>query len=108
TGRLIEGVRVLGTIADLPRVLKEHTIEIVIVSDPGLPAQTVREIARFCDAAGVRVKTLPGLSDLQPGRSALSQVRDVRIEDLLGRQPVELDLAEVAEFLRGQRVLVTG
>jgi FlaA1/EpsC-like NDP-sugar epimerase/lipopolysaccharide/colanic/teichoic acid biosynthesis glycosyltransferase len=107
-GHLLEGVKVLGSIADLPRVIEEQRVEIVIVSDPGLPAKVVREIARFCVEAHVRVKTLSGLSDLQPGRSALSQMRDVSIEDLLGRQPVHLHLTEVAEFLRSQRVLVTG
>ncbi len=108
TGHQVEGVKVLGTIADLPRVLAEQHIEIVIVSDAAMPAKVVREIARFCAEAGVRVKTLPGLSDLQHGRTALSQMRDMSIEDLLGRQPVQLNLGEVAEFLRGQRVLVTG
>ena len=108
SGHLVEGVKVLGTIADLPRVLNEKRVEMVIVSDPDMPAKVVREIARFCAEARVSIKTLPGLSDLKEGRTALSQMRDVRIEDLLGRQPVHLDLDEVAEFLRGQRVLVTG
>lgn len=107
-GHMIEGVKVLGTIADLPRVIQEQRVEIVIVSDPNLPAKVVREIARFCVEAHVRVKTLSGLSDLQHGRSALSLMRDVSIEDLLGRQPVHLHLTEVAEFLHSQRVLVTG
>jgi FlaA1/EpsC-like NDP-sugar epimerase/lipopolysaccharide/colanic/teichoic acid biosynthesis glycosyltransferase len=108
TDHSIEGVKVLGTIGDLPRVLQELRPEIVIVSDPDLPAKVVREIARVCAEAHVRVKTLPGLSDLQHGRTALSQMRDVSLEDLLGRQPVHLHLTEVAEFLRSQRVLVTG
>ena len=108
SGHLVEGVKVLGTIADLPRILSEKRVEMVIVSDPDVPAKVVREIARFCAEASVSIKTLPGLSDLKEGRSALSQMRDVRIEDLLGRQPVHLDLEEVEEFLRGQRVLVTG
>ena len=108
TGHLVEGVKVLGTIADLPRVLPEKRVEMVIVSDPDMPAKVVREIARFCAEASVSIKTLPGLSDLKEGRTALSQMRDMRIEDLLGRQPVQLDLDEVADFLRGQRVLVTG
>ncbi len=107
-GHLLEGVKVLGSIADLPRVIEEQRVEIVIVSDPALPAKVVREIARFCVEAHVRVKTLSGLSDLHHGRSTLSQMRDVSIEDLLGRQPVHLHLTEVAEFLRSQRVLVTG
>jgi FlaA1/EpsC-like NDP-sugar epimerase/lipopolysaccharide/colanic/teichoic acid biosynthesis glycosyltransferase len=107
-GRLVEGLKVLGTIADLPRVLAEVSAEMVIVSDPAVPAKVVREIARFCAEANVRVKTLPGLADLHSGRPRLSQMRDIRIDDLLGRQPVHLDLAEVAEFLRGERVLVTG
>ena len=108
TGQLVEGVKVFGTIADLPRVLREQRIEMVIVSEPSMPAKVVREIARCCADAQVRVKTLPGLSDLQQGRTALSQMRDVRIDDLLGRQPVHLHLDEVAEFLRHERVLVTG
>jgi FlaA1/EpsC-like NDP-sugar epimerase/lipopolysaccharide/colanic/teichoic acid biosynthesis glycosyltransferase len=107
-GHMIEGVKVLGSIADLPRIVKERRVEIVIVSDPEIPAKVVRDIARVCAEAGVRVKTLPGLSDLQHGRTALSQIRDVRLEDLLGREPVHLNMTEVAEFLHGQRVLVTG
>jgi FlaA1/EpsC-like NDP-sugar epimerase/lipopolysaccharide/colanic/teichoic acid biosynthesis glycosyltransferase len=108
TGHMVEGVRVLGTIADLPRVLHDKRPELLVISDPSMPAKVVREISSFCAQAKVRVKTLPGLSDLQQGRTTLSQMRDMRIEDLLGRQPVQLDLNEVRELVRGQRVLVTG
>ncbi len=108
TGRLVEGVKVLGTTADLSRVLTAHRVETVIVSDPEIPAKAVREMARACAAAGVSLKTVPGFSSYREGRTALSQIRDVRIEDLLGREPVQLDLEEVAQSLRAQRVLVTG
>jgi FlaA1/EpsC-like NDP-sugar epimerase len=108
TGHLLEGVEVMGTIADLPRVIHEKRAEMVVISDAGMPARVVREIANFCAEANVRVKTLPGLSDLQQGKPALSQMRDMRIEDLLGRQPVQLDMNEVAAFLKGERVIVTG
>jgi FlaA1/EpsC-like NDP-sugar epimerase/lipopolysaccharide/colanic/teichoic acid biosynthesis glycosyltransferase len=108
TGMVIEGVKVRGTIADLPRIIHEHRAELVIVSDPTMPAKVVREITRYCGEAQVRIKTLPGLSDLNAGRPTLAQIRDVQIEDLLGREPVHLDLQEVAAFLRGKRVLVTG
>jgi len=108
TGRLVEGVKVLGTIADLARAIAEQRVELVIVSDARLPARVVRQIARTADEAGVRVKTLPGLSDFRSDRPVLAQMRDVRIEDLLGRRPVDLNLDEVAGLLRGERVLVTG
>ncbi len=108
TGATVEGLKVWGTIADLPRVIASQHVEMVVISDPAMPAKVVREIASFCAHANVRVKTLPGLSESQHGRTALSQMRDMRIEDLLGRQPVQLDLNEIGEFLRGQRVLVTG
>ncbi|MFN8588927.1 MAG: polysaccharide biosynthesis protein [Candidatus Eisenbacteria bacterium] len=109
TGHLIEGLKVLGTVADLPAVLREKHIEMVVVSDPDIPGRVLREIARVCTEASVRVKTLPGLSDLSHGsRPSLSQMRDIRIEDLLGREPVQLDLEEVGSFLHGKRILVTG
>ena len=108
TGSMVEGVRVLGTIADLAHIIPDRRIEMVVISDPDIPGKVVREIASFCAEANVGVKTLPGLSDLQAGRTALSQIRDVRIEDLLGREPIHLDMNEVGAFLRGQRVLVTG
>ncbi|HTR97117.1 MAG TPA: polysaccharide biosynthesis protein [Candidatus Acidoferrales bacterium] len=109
TGHLIEGLKVMGTIADLPAVLRDRHVEMVVVSDSDIPGRVLREIARVCTEADVRIKTLPGLSDLSHGsRPSLAQMRDIRIEDLLGREPVQLDLEEVGGFLRGQRVLVTG
>lgn len=109
TGHLLEGLKVLGTVADLPHVLKARHIEMVVVAEPDITGRVLREIARVCTDASVRVKTLPGLSDVQQGgRGSLAQMRDIRIEDLLGREPVQLDLDEVGEFLRGQRVLITG
>jgi len=109
SGHLLEGLKVLGTIADLPQVLRARHIEMVVVADPDISGRVLREMARVCAEASVRVKTLPGLSDVQHGaRPSLAQMRDIRIEDLLGREPVQLDLDEVAQFLRGQRVMITG
>jgi len=109
TGHLIEGLKVFGTVADLPTVLRDRHVEMVICSDPRIPGRVLREIARVCTEANVRIKTLPGLADLQQGsRPSLAQIRDIRIEDLLGREPVHLDLEELGQFLNGKRVLVTG
>jgi FlaA1/EpsC-like NDP-sugar epimerase/lipopolysaccharide/colanic/teichoic acid biosynthesis glycosyltransferase len=107
-GSTIEGVKVVGAVGDLPRLIPEKRIEMVVISDSGIPGRVVRQIASYCAEANVVVKTVPAFSSLQHGKTALSQIRDVRIEDLLGREPVHLDLNEVGQFLRGQRILVTG
>jgi FlaA1/EpsC-like NDP-sugar epimerase len=109
TGHLVEGLRVFGTLADLPRVLRAERPEVAVVANPELPGRAVRELAAACAAAGVRLKTVPAMSELQPGgRLTLARVRDVRLEDLLGRAPTPAADDDVGAFLRGRRVLVTG
>jgi FlaA1/EpsC-like NDP-sugar epimerase len=109
TGHLVEGLKVFGTLADLPRVLAEQRPAVVVVANPELPGRAVRDIATACTAAGVRLRTVPAMSELPPGaRVSLARVRDVRLEDLLGREPVPQADEDVGAFLRGRRVLVTG
>ncbi len=109
TGHLVEGLKVFGTLADIARVLAERRPEVAVVANPELPGRFVRELAAACAAAGVRLKTVPAMSELAPGgRSTLARVRDVRLEDLLGRAPVAGADEDVGAFLRGRRVLVTG
>ena len=109
TGHLIEGLRVYGTIADLARVLRELGPEAVVVAVPALPGRWMREVVEACRAAGVRLKTVPAMSELPPGRRlTLARVRDIRLEDLLGRAPLPEADEDVGAFLRGRRVLVTG
>jgi FlaA1/EpsC-like NDP-sugar epimerase len=109
TGHLIEGLRVFGTLADLARVLREQQPEAVVVADPALPGRWMREVVEACRAAGVRLKTMPAMSELPPGRRlSLARVRDIRLEDLLGRAPQPEADEDVGAFVRGRRVLVTG
>ena len=109
TGHLVEGLKVFGTFADLARVLERQRPEVAVVANPELPWRVIRELAATCAEAHVRLKTVPAMSELQPGgRITLARVRDVRLEDLLGRAPVAEADADVGEFLRGRRVLVTG
>jgi FlaA1/EpsC-like NDP-sugar epimerase len=108
TGREIEGVRVLGTLADLPRILAAGGVDVVLMTDPELPARRIREVAAQCMSAGVALKTLPSPVAVGAGGTSLSRIRDVRIEDLLGRQAVHIELGEVADLVRGRNVLVTG
>lgn len=108
-GLSIHGVRVLGPRRELPKLIKEHNIESLLIAMPSAPAAAIRETVELARQAGLaKVKILPFLSELFTGRVGLGDIRDLRLEDLLGREPVELDTAGIEGYLRGKRVLVTG
>src|SRR5438128_4231515 len=106
----IEGVRVGGnTEEDLPRVLDDSEPDEVIIAIPSAPGSTRARIVRECRARGIPVRTLPTVFELLQTRGGLArQMREVRVEDVLGREPVNMELARVGEYLGGQTVLVTG
>ncbi len=104
----VQGTRVRGTRADLPRVLREVHVDEVIIAMPSAPGRVRQEIVEVCRQAGVPCTTLPGLPELITGEVAVSLLREVRVEDVLGRAPVEIDFARVARYLNGRSVLVTG
>jgi FlaA1/EpsC-like NDP-sugar epimerase len=107
-GRTIRGVRVVGTVDDLPRVSEKLRAEFAIIAlEPGELVE-MRRVVDSCIAGGLEFKTLPSLHELLEGSSAVNQLRNVRIEDLLGRPPVNLDLSPVAADLRDRVVLLTG
>jgi FlaA1/EpsC-like NDP-sugar epimerase len=109
-GLRVEGVRVRGnTEADLPKVLDETRPEEVIIAIPSAPGSTRGRIVRECRTRGIPVRTLPTVFELLQTRGALArQVREVRVEDVLGREPVHMELDRVGAYLAGQIVLVTG
>jgi FlaA1/EpsC-like NDP-sugar epimerase len=104
----VQGTRVRGTRADLPRVLREVHVDEVIIAMPSAPGRVRQEIVEVCRQAGVPCTTLPGLPELITGDVTVSQLREVRVEDVLGRPPVQIDFARVARYLNGRSVLVTG
>jgi FlaA1/EpsC-like NDP-sugar epimerase len=104
----VQGTRVRGTRADLPRVLREVHVDEVIIAMPSAPGRVRQEIVEACRDAGVPCATLPGLPELITGEVTVSLLREVRVEDVLGRAPVEIDFARVARYLNGRSVLVTG
>jgi FlaA1/EpsC-like NDP-sugar epimerase len=105
----IMGVRVLGMIDDLPRVLREQRPDEVLIAMPSVSGDVRRRIFETAQQAKVPVKTLPGLYELISGDLGLAgQIRPVQVEDVLGREQVEVDFREVASYLEGQTVLVTG
>ncbi|WP_345762845.1 polysaccharide biosynthesis protein [Diaminobutyricibacter sp. McL0608] len=106
--RQIRGIHVMGHLADLPEVAQRTGAKVVIVAISRVDAALLREITAIADTVAVQVKVLPTLEDVLDGQSKLSDVRDIAIEDLIGRQPVDTDVAAIASYLTGRRVLVTG
>jgi FlaA1/EpsC-like NDP-sugar epimerase len=106
----IEGLRVRGnTEEELPRILDEAEPDEVIIAIPSAPGSTRARIVRECRARAIPVRTLPTVFELLQTRGALArQVREVRVEDVLGREPVHMELEQVGAYLAGEVVLVTG
>jgi len=103
------GVRVLGTLEELPRVLREHRPDEVLIAMPSVSGDVRRRIVETAQQLRIVVKTLPGLYELITGEVGLAgQIRPVQVEDVLGREQVEVPFHEVAAYLEGHTVLVTG
>jgi FlaA1/EpsC-like NDP-sugar epimerase len=108
-GMRLHGVRVLGTTADLPQILRNNRPDELLIAIPSAPGATRQRVVEVARREDIPVKTLPGLYELLQGDLDLAnQIRPVEVEDLLGRQPVEVDFAAIAAYLQGQTVLVTG
>ena len=105
----LHGVRVLGTTGELPHLLRENRPDEVLIAIPSASGEDRRRIVEMARDAGIPVKTLPGLYELISGDLNLTgQIRPVEVQDVLGREPVEVDLASIAGYLAGETVLVTG
>jgi FlaA1/EpsC-like NDP-sugar epimerase len=107
-GAKIHGVPVLGTIEQIPALSAEHYAFELLIAIPSATAVQMQQIVEICDKAGVKYKTVPSLRDFVAGQSSVQQLREVNLEDLLGREPIELDLEPVRRKLKGNQVLVTG
>jgi FlaA1/EpsC-like NDP-sugar epimerase len=108
TGIKIHGVPVIGTVDELRAFAAGHAIQEVLIAVPSATGKQMQRFVDTCGEAGMKFKTVPSLQDILNGRINISQFRDVRLEDLLGREPVEVDLESVRGQIEGQIVLVTG
>ncbi len=105
----LHGVKVLGTTHDLPRILRDRRPDEVLLAIPSAAGDTRSRIVAACRTARVPVRTLPAVHELLDGDSnLLRQMREVQVEDVLGRDPVQLDPEEIGSYVRGRVVLVTG
>lgn len=107
-GMRLHGVPVLGSTSQLKAIIRKYHIEDVIIAIPSAGGKAVRNIVNSCERCKVRFKTLPGISDIIEGRISVSQIKDVEIEDLLGRDAVTLDEKSIHYYLTGKRVLISG
>jgi FlaA1/EpsC-like NDP-sugar epimerase len=107
-GGALVGVKILGTIADVGRIGPAFGVTQAIIAMPGATHGARRRAVDLCTEAGLSVMTVPSLSDIVSGRVSVSALRPIELDDLLGRDPVQLDDAGLHGFLNGKTVLVTG
>lgn len=106
--KYINGAKVLGNRHDIYSVVKRHNVDEIIVAIPSADKKTTKEIMEECSRCGCKVKTAPGIHEIIDGKVSMNQIRDVEIEDLLGRDPVKLDMSGIRSYLTDKVVLVTG
>jgi FlaA1/EpsC-like NDP-sugar epimerase len=104
----LQGVAVLGKLAELPHYVKLLSVDEVVIAMPTAPGKVVRTVVQMCVKAGVSSKTVPGIFEILGGKASVAQIRDIAIEDLLRRGVVQTDKRNVELMLRGRRVMVTG
>lgn len=107
-GAVIQGIKVLGPTKEVGYWVKQLGIDHVILTIARASRADISRIVSLCNEAGVKVRIIPGLFELLDGRVSVSRMRDIDMEDILGREPVNLDDTDIRRFLSGKRVLVTG
>lgn len=107
-GLSLHGVRVLGRRSDLPRLVQLLGVDEVLLAIPSATSEVVREVSALCEESEVPMRVLPSRAEIVGGRVSARDIRDLRIEDLIGRRQVATDLAAVESMVRGRRVMVTG
>lgn len=107
-GRLIDGVPIVGTRYDIPRVVKEYRVKRIFVAVPSADGSQRKDIIERCQSTGLDVLVVPGIYQFLDGQLSVSKLRDVNLEDLLGRDPVSVDPEGIHDLVHGHCVLVTG
>lgn len=107
-GQVIQGVPVLGGRRDIPELAEKKSIHEIVIAIPSAPYGTLRQIVDLCSEIEVKMKTVPGIYEILDGKVNLTHLKEVEIEDLLRRPPVELDMQSISGYLANKTVLVTG
>ncbi|WP_026679381.1 polysaccharide biosynthesis protein [Fictibacillus gelatini] len=104
----IYGITVMGKTSEIPKIVEENDIENIIIAIPSLKKAAINRIYLECSKTNAKTQIMPMLEDIVSGKVSVNQFRDVQVEDLLGRDPVELDMESISKKLTGNTILVTG
>ena len=105
--KISENVRVAGHISELKKAVEDHSIEQIIIAIPSLPPNQIREIIELCQTTKLETKIIPGVDQLAEGKVTIEKIRKISLEDLLGREPVDLSIPEVPDFINNKTILIT-
>ncbi len=107
-GRDIHGIPIVGNIEEIPAVIDRLDIDVIMIAIPSAKSQQIRRVVERCETAGVPFRSVPHLQDLMSGNVKINELREVSIEDLLGREAVSLDWEGIRQAIAGKTILVTG
>ncbi|MCG5102611.1 polysaccharide biosynthesis protein [Oceanobacillus alkalisoli] len=99
---------VVGSVNDIPRIVEEYNIEHIVIAIPSLRNGELKNIVEACASTSAQVQMIPKIEDLMTGRITVSSLKNIEVEDLLGREPVKLDINAISEYVTGNTVMVTG
>lgn len=104
----IYGIEVIGKLKDISEIVSSHNIESIVIAIPSLSKYEMIKLTKTCVDTGAKTQTIPRIEDLMTGKVCVNEIRDVRIEDLLGREEVKLDMNAIADQISNKTILVTG
>lgn len=107
-GTYLQGIPIVGSKETIPAMAKKYDIEEIIIAIPTLKESKKKELLEICQETACKIKILPGIYQMVNEEIDVSMLKDVKIEDLLGREPIDLHLEEIAEYIGGKTILVTG
>jgi FlaA1/EpsC-like NDP-sugar epimerase len=107
-GKTVSGVKVLGNRAKIISICKQYSVDEVILAIPSTTLQIQKEILNLCKLTKCKLKTVPGIYEILDEKVSINKIRDVDIEDLLGREPIKLDIKNISKYINNKVVLVTG
>lgn len=107
-GKCVYDVPVLGTIDDVEQIVKNHCIDEIIICIANINPKRKREIINICKKTDAKIKTIPGIYEIIDGKVNITKVRDVQIEDLLGREPIKMNLDDMNGIIKDKIIMVTG